>query len=383
MLSQNSFERADYTPELSNPNRQHTGRSSEYNSGVMSENSTWRTILAWIIVPIAAIASWQLTMIFLRLGIPIRWWSFGLALGVIQTTLAFALLEGLLIIPVNHKWIYRLAFLLSAGSGIYFWIWHPFAWVTILGVLLGSFFGCLIATRHHLGIWEDNYPPPKEIRAAVFQIHHEIIGDPPAVPFPKRAFDILLSLFALLISAPIWLFCLFAVWFEDPGPLFFVKNSVGKGGHNFHQFKLRTMVRGAEVSTGPVMAAEEDTRALKVGRFLRKTALDELPQLFNILRGDMSFVGPRPQRTVLVYEYLQSMPEFAERARTLPGLAGLAQVAGNYYITPRQKLRYDRIYARHASLGFDLKLIALAFTLVFYLRWKPGGADRIPRNLLH
>jgi lipopolysaccharide/colanic/teichoic acid biosynthesis glycosyltransferase len=143
------------------------------------------------------------------------------------------------------------------------------------------------------------------------------------------------------------------------------------------------MVRGAEVKTGPIMASEGDLRSIKVGRFLRKTALDELPQLINILRGDMSFVGPRPQRTVLVYKYLQTMPEFAERHRVLPGLAGLAQVAGHYYITPRQKLRYDRIYSRHASLGFDLKLILLAFGLVFYLRWKPGGADRIPRNWLH
>jgi lipopolysaccharide/colanic/teichoic acid biosynthesis glycosyltransferase len=131
------------------------------------------------------------------------------------------------------------------------------------------------------------------------------------------------------------------------------------------------------------MAVEQDTRALRVGQLLRKTALDELPQLFNILRGDMSFVGPRPQRTVLVYSYLKTMPEFAERHRALPGLAGLAQVAGTYYITPRQKLRYDRIYAQHASLGFDFKLIFLAFALVFYLRWKPGDVDRIPRHWLH
>ncbi len=349
----------------------------------MSKNIPWQTVLAWIIVPIAVITSWQLTMIFLRLGISIRWWSLGLALGVLHTILAFTLLEGLLVIPGKKKSLYRIAFLLSAGWGLFIWMRHPYAWVTILAVLLGSFFGSLIATRRHLGFWEDNYPPPKEIRTGVYDKHREIIGYPPPVSLPKRAFDVLLSVIGLLISAPIWLLCLFAIWFEDPGPLFFVKNSVGRGGRNFHQFKLRTMVRGAEVNTGPVMAAEEDTRALRIGRFLRKTALDELPQLINILRGDMSFVGPRPQRTVLVYEYLQKMPEFAERARTLPGLAGLAQVAGHYYITPRQKLRYDRIYAQHASLGFDLKLIALAFMLVFYLRWKPGGADRIPRHWLH
>jgi lipopolysaccharide/colanic/teichoic acid biosynthesis glycosyltransferase len=349
----------------------------------MPKNAPWQTFFAWIIVPIAALASWQLTMIFLRWDIPIRWWSFGLALGLIHTFLAFALLEGLLVIPIGEKVLYRLAFLLSIGWGLLFWARHPFAWAAILTILLGSFLGCLIATRRHLGFWEDNHPPPKEIREAVYQKHQKIIGNPPSVPFLKRAFDIFFSVIGLLFSAPVWLLALFAVWFEDPGPLFFVKNSVGMGGKNFHQFKLRTMVRGAETSTGPVMATEDDTRALVIGRFLRKTALDELPQLFNILKGDMSFVGPRPQRTILVYQYLILMPEFAERARTLPGLAGLAQVAGNYYITPRQKLRYDRIYAENASLGFDLKLIVLAFGLVFYLRWKPGGADRIPRSWLH
>jgi len=349
----------------------------------MLKNATWQTILAWIIIPLAGIASWQLTMIFLRWNFPIRWWSFGLALGVIHAILGFALLEGLLIMPLSDKTLYRLAFLLSIGWGILHWVRHPFAWAAVPAVLLGSFLGCLIATRHHVGFWEDNYPPPEELRKAVYEKHRQIIGVTTPVPLPKRVFDLLLSIVGLLVSAPVWLFCLFVIWFEDPGPLFFVKNSVGKGGKNFHQYKLRTMVRGAEVTTGPVMAAEEDTRALKFGRFLRKTALDELPQLFNILSGDMSFVGPRPQRTVLVYQYLQTMPEFAERHRVLPGLAGLAQVAGHYYISPRQKLRYDRIYARHASLGFDHKLIGLAFALVFYLRWKPGGADRIPRQWLH
>jgi lipopolysaccharide/colanic/teichoic acid biosynthesis glycosyltransferase len=167
---------------------------------------------------------------------------------------------------------------------------------------------------------------------------------------------------------------------EDPGPIFFVKNSVGKGGVNFHQLKFRTMVYNAESVTGPILARRDDSRTLSIGRFLRKTALDELPQLFNILLGQMSFVGPRPQRTVLVYEYLQEIPEFAERHRVLPGLSGLAQVVGNYYSTPRQKLRFDRIYAQHASLGFDLKLLVLAFLIVFWLRWRPDWDGRIPRS---
>jgi lipopolysaccharide/colanic/teichoic acid biosynthesis glycosyltransferase len=343
----------------------------------------WPVIMFWIIFLVVGFASWQLTMIFLHLDIPIRWWSFAPTLGLLHVIFAYVLLEGLFIIPIDEKLRYRLSFLISVGFGCLLWWGHPYSWAVITSVVLGSFLGCLLATRRHLGLWEDNFPPSKEIRDAVYQIHREILGDLPGVPLPKRVFDLVLSKIGLVIAAPVWLICIFAIWFEDPGPLFFVKNSVGKGGCNFHQFKFRTMVRGAEVTTGPIMASEGDLRSTKVGKFLRKTALDELPQLINILRGDMSFVGPRPQRTVLVYDYLKTMPEFTERHRVLPGLAGLAQVAGHYYITPRQKLRYDRVYSRHASLGFDLKLILLAFGLVFYLRWKPGGADRIPRNWLH
>jgi lipopolysaccharide/colanic/teichoic acid biosynthesis glycosyltransferase len=143
------------------------------------------------------------------------------------------------------------------------------------------------------------------------------------------------------------------------------------------------MVREAENNTGPVLASEEDERVLGVGRLLRKTALDELPQLINILRGEMSFVGPRPQRTVLVHGYLETMPEYAERHRVLPGLAGLAQVAGDYYLTPRQKLRFDRLYIRHRSLGFDLKLILLAFAMAFWFRWQSGWNGRLPRKWFH
>ncbi len=143
------------------------------------------------------------------------------------------------------------------------------------------------------------------------------------------------------------------------------------------------MVRGAEASTGPVLSSEDDGRVLLIGRILRKTALDELPQLINILKGEMSIVGPRPQRTVLVYNYLEDIPEYAERHHVLPGLSGLAQVAGDYYLTPRQKLRFDRLYIHHAGLGLDLKLISLAFLITFWYRWHKGWDGRLPRWLLH
>mgnify|MGYP000311809846 CR=1 FL=1 len=230
--------------------------------------------------------------------------------------------------------------------------------------------------------WENNSPPSELIKDEVHQRHLDIIGVPRPAPLSKRLFDFALALFGLIFSAPIWLVSAVLVWIEAPGPILFVKNSVGRGGINFRQFKFRTMVPSAEESTGPILASEEDERVLLVGRILRKTALDELPQLINILRGEMSFVGPRPQRTILVHGYLESIPEYAERHRVLPGLSGLAQVAGDYYLTPRQKLRFDRLYIKHAGLGFDLKLLCLAFLISFWFRWQKGWDGRLPRGLL-
>jgi lipopolysaccharide/colanic/teichoic acid biosynthesis glycosyltransferase len=143
------------------------------------------------------------------------------------------------------------------------------------------------------------------------------------------------------------------------------------------------MIQGAEENSGPTLARENDPRVLRFGRLLRKTALDELPQLWNILRGEMSFVGPRPQRTALVDLYLQTLPQYAERHRLPPGLSGLAQVAGSYYLTPLQKLRFDRLYIRHAALGYDLRLLAAALALTFYYRWLPNWKGRLPRRWLH
>lgn len=246
----------------------------------------------------------------------------------------------------------------------------------------GSFLGCMLATTISDGFWENNSPPPTQIDQSVYLFHQERLGSLASAPLWKRSFDVILACFGLLISMPIWLSGIFLIWYEDPGPLFFVKNSVGMGGRNFHQLKLRTMIRGAEDQTGPVVSQRDDRRILITGHFFRKTALDELPQLINIIKGEMSFVGPRPQRTVLVYQYLQVIPEYAERHRVLPGLAGLAQVAGDYYLTPRQKLRLDRLYIRYMSLGFDLKLIILAFLLTFWFRWQKRWNGRLPRKLM-
>jgi lipopolysaccharide/colanic/teichoic acid biosynthesis glycosyltransferase len=279
-----------------------------------------------------------------------------------------------LLIPVGiglGNWLVSL----GKQSGLTTWLWP-------LAIIGGAFLGCLVATRLNEGIWENNSPPSQHIEEEVLRRHQAVIGAPAPTPWFKRLFDFSIALSGLLLSAPVWFISLFLIWFESPGPLLFVKNSVGKGGVNFHQFKLRTMVRGAEDSTGPILASQTDERVLLVGRVLRKTALDELPQLLNILNGEMSFVGPRPQRTVLVHGYLEQMPEYAQRHRVLPGLSGLAQVAGDYYLTPRQKLRFDRLYIQHASLGFDLKLLFLAFLITFWYRWQKNWDGRLPRKLM-
>lgn len=253
----------------------------------------------------------------------------------------------------------------------------------LIFVVLGAFAGGLAASWRDDGLWEDNSPPPPEVTRFVLEVHQARLPSGTRMPLAKRAFDVVAATAGLVVLAPLSILVCLLLWLEDPGPLFFVKNSVGRGGRNFRQWKLRTMVHGAEAESGPVWSEKTDERVLRLGTLLRKTALDELPQLVNIFFGQMSFVGPRPQRTVLVAEYLRRLPSYADRHRLAPGLAGLAQVAGHYYITPRQKLRFDRLYIEHAGLGFDFKLILIAFAVVFWLRWRPGWRGRLPRAWLH
>ncbi len=310
----------------------------------------------------------------------------GITLALFHGVVVFLLERLLTIIRLPIVWRYRLAFLLSSALALTPWYSGLFSIYPIWGFLTGvggAFLGGLAATGRVAPLWENNSPPSTEIQKMVLQIHREVIAADAPTPAWKRLFDLTLATFALLVLSPIWFITAFLVWFEDPGPLLFVKNSVGKGGATFQQLKFRTMVQGAEEATGPILASIQDVRILHVGRLLRKSHLDELPQLINILKGEMSFVGPRPQRTVLVYTYLQKVPEYAERHQVLPGLAGLAQVAGSYYVTPRQKLRFDRLYIRHISLGFDLKLLCLACLIALWYRWQKDWNGRLPLGLLH
>jgi lipopolysaccharide/colanic/teichoic acid biosynthesis glycosyltransferase len=312
--------------------------------------------------------------------------SWGSVPDMIVIFSAAIVLSQLVVFVLGRKWGFRSAFIITLGaaiagesaSSLLLGTSMDWRWLTL--AFLIAFAGGLLATAIDSGLWEDNSPPSSEIVNEVLLSHQLRLGKLKKIPVPKRCFDLLVAITGALFSLPVWAIISFLIWFEEPGPLLFIKNSVGYGGRNFHQFKFRSMVRDAERETGPILSTEDDVRLLKIGHVLRKAALDELPQLLNIIRGEMSFVGPRPQRTVLVREYLQVMPEYSERHAVAPGISGLAQVVGSYYISPRQKLRLDRLYVRHANLGFDLKLLVIAFLVVFYLRWKKDWNGRVPRK---
>lgn len=367
---------------------------SKHSSSLADSNSSqigiWKLaggrVISAVITLLLVVLIWFLLTQMVQAG-GIDAWQV-LLLIILAAALPMGVERSLASLPMSIGWRYRTSFLSAVGFFLGTWlvIWFLSgsglsAWWLIL-IVFATYLGCILATHFNEGLWENNSPPSDEVTQDVYQRHLTLIGQPDRVPVLKRAFDILLSSFGLLISLPVWFLGVFIIWLEDPGPLLFVKNSVGRGGMNFHQYKLRTMVRGAEDSTGPVLASEKDARVLGMGYLLRKTALDELPQLINILQGEMSFVGPRPQRTVLVQGYLRNLPAYAQRHRVLPGLAGLAQVAGDYYLTPLQKLRFDRLYIKYTSLGFDLKLILLAFLITFWYRWQKDWDGRLPRKLL-
>lgn len=255
--------------------------------------------------------------------------------------------------------------------------------ISLVFLFMSSFAGSFIASNLKRGWFENNAPPSEQVQEDVVRLHLPYMDKPIKMPILKRFLDILLSLLSILISTPIWLLLILMIWWEDPGPVLFVKNSVGRDGTNFKQFKLRSMILNAEKETGPISGYENDERVLFFGKLIRKTALDELPQLVNILLGDMSYVGPRPQRTVLVHGYLQKWPEYAARHQVRPGLAGLAQVTDSYTISPKEKLAWDLLYIDKFSFLMDIKLVLAAFWLVFVLRFsKQNNAEVKMRKLL-
>lgn len=201
-------------------------------------------------------------------------------------------------------------------------------------------------------------------------------------PLAKRGFDVLLSGLGLVLALPVGAVIALAVKLQDGGPVFFFQERVGKDGVRFRSFKFRSMVVDAEAREryAPVQASEHDPRVTPVGKLLRATAMDELPQLWNIFRGDMSFVGPRAlapreveTRSDGTTTALEEIPGYAERHAVVPGLTGIAQIFAARDVPRRQKFRYDRIYVDNRSLCLDLKLILLSFWITFRGKWEVRG----------
>ena len=200
------------------------------------------------------------------------------------------------------------------------------------------------------------------------------------MPLAKRALDIALSGAGLLVSSPLWVVLAALVKLEDHGPVFYAQPRVGEGGRVFQAYKFRSMIQDAEVRVGALQASEHDPRVTRIGRIMRATAMDELPQLWSIFVGDMSFVGPRALRPGEIeakgdgtHERLEDVPGFAERHSVRPGLTGVAQIYAPRDIARRHKFRYDRIYIRRRRFGLDLRLIVLSFWITFRGRWEHRG----------
>lgn len=182
--------------------------------------------------------------------------------------------------------------------------------------------------------------------------------------FSKRALDLVLSLILVVLTSPILLITAIAIKVEDGGPVFYKQKRCTKDAVEFDILKFRSMIVDAE-KHGVTPCKEGDPRITKVGKIIRATRIDELPQILNILRGDMSFVGPRPERIEHVQQYTKELPEFAYRMRVKGGLTGYAQIYGKYNTSAYDKLRLDLMYIENMSLMQDLKLIVLTIRTVF------------------
>lgn len=187
----------------------------------------------------------------------------------------------------------------------------------------------------------------------------------PVKLFFKRVVDITVSLQALIITFPLFVVIAALIKLTSPGPVFYLQKRVGYQGREFNVYKFRSMVDNAEEKSGPMLAVADDSRITAVGRIIRVARMDELPQLLNILRGDMSLVGPRPERRTFVEEFLREIPEYRYRYLVKPGLTGLAQVRSRYSTTAKDKLSYDLNYIINYSLLLDFKIMLETIPTVF------------------
>ncbi|MGB9749955.1 MAG: sugar transferase [Caldisericia bacterium] len=173
----------------------------------------------------------------------------------------------------------------------------------------------------------------------------------------KSGIDILLSIIFLIILSPFFLIIPLLIKITSKGKVFYIQKRVGENGKIFNLIKFRTMIEGAEEKTGPILSNFKDERVTKIGKFLRKTHLDEIPQFINVVKGEMSVVGPRPERPEFFEEIEKKVPYFNYRVRLKPGITGLAQIVGKYETTPEEKIKYDLIYISTWSPLLDLYIL--------------------------
>lgn len=180
----------------------------------------------------------------------------------------------------------------------------------------------------------------------------------------KNCFEFILSFVLLIITLPICLIVCIAIYLELGVNPIYTKKRVGLNGRVFKIYKLRSMYIDAE-KDGPRWASENDERVTKVGRIIRKTRIDELPQLVNILKGDMSIIGPRPERPELIKEFIKYLPDFNDRLLVKPGITGWAQVNGGYTLTPKEKLEFDKYYIQNRGFRLDLLILIKTIMVIF------------------
>jgi exopolysaccharide biosynthesis polyprenyl glycosylphosphotransferase len=220
---------------------------------------------------------------------------------------------------------------------------------------------------------------PSPFETMIGRLRFRIVGDLPLLeartrPFEpfgalaKRAFDLLISAIMLVLLTPVLAVAALAVAGTSVGGVFYRQTRVGKEGRLFQLWKLRTMRKGAEIETGAVLASPGDPRMTRIGRALRSARIDEIPQLWNVLVGDMSLVGPRPERPEFTGEFAESVPGWTLRHSVRPGLTGLAQVSGEYSTEPEIKLRYDLAYLNNWSFGLDLSILLRTLRVILTRR---------------
>jgi len=185
----------------------------------------------------------------------------------------------------------------------------------------------------------------------------------------KRLIDIIIAFVALIISMPLIIFVGIAIKIDSNGPMFYRQERTGKDGKGFKIFKFRSMILNAEINTGPVWSTKDDPRVTRVGRFVRRVRIDEIPQMINVLMGDMSLVGPRPERPFFVEKLAQEIPYYKRRLKVRPGITGWAQIKHKYDESVedvREKLRFDLFYIENMSLRMDFKILFRTLFVVFF-----------------